>query len=468
MGPTGPLILVPTSNGHLGMPTLPPFQWLPQQQVQQPQPMETTVTTVASNSVTMTATTPKKTQPLFVTMNTTAQTTPQQQTTIDSFNEKHLDVEEHFRRSLGMLHNTSGSSTKDSTQPNTNTVTITQATSTPNQPTLYMPAVQTPPTTNPMTSLQQHIALANNKTQIFATQQKENVTMASEVGGCVASVEVAMPTPTKPQNVINNPLNIENLIATNTTSNTVTTQPTSSQAFEPSGHEQHKKSADIQVATNTFPTIFLAPGGMYPQTAAAATGLPFISMDPNLLGTVLVPSQLAAAQQANQAALLQGGIKLTNEDVIKMIQAQTSSSAIGTPAVGATTENSTDASNAVMAMFLQQQQRAGVKPIYLVDSSDGAQQKLRSISGSNIITMATTMDNGSSSTSNSLSAQNSLSQIVPTPMNTNEGSGQVMETSQPVTNERRSVHSDFSSISEQVEDHFTRALGNKWQLTQKF
>ena len=329
-----------------------------------------------------------------------------------------------------------------------------------------MPAVQSAPTVSASSSLQQHVALANNKTSILA-QQKENVTMASEVGGRAASMEVAMPTPTKPQN--NNPLNIENLIATNTTSNTVTTLPTSSQAFEPSGHEQHTKSTDIQVATN-FPTIFLAPGGMYPQTGA--TGLPFISMDPSLLGTVLVSSQLAAAQQANQAALLQqGGVKLTNEDVIKMIQAQASTSAVSSPAVGTTTENSADAPNAAnMAMILQQQQRAaGIKPIYVVDNSDGAQQQLRNISGSNLIAMATTMDNGSNNASNSLSVQNSSSQIVPTPMNTDESSGQVMETvNNPVTNERRSIRTDISSVSEQVEDHFTRALGNKWQLTQKF
>ena len=452
-----------------------PFQWLPQQQVQQqqqqPQPMEITVTTVASNnSVTMT-TTPKKTQPLFIAVSSTAQTQQQQQqTTIDSFNEKHRDVEEHFKRSLALLHSSSSASSlpssKDTIQVNANTVTITQATSTPNQPTLFMPTVQSTQVANATTPLHQQI----NPATLYTSQQKENVI---EVGSRAANAEVAMPTPTKPQNMINNPLNIENLIKTSTTSNTVTVQPThiasSQQAtFDPSGHEQQQtKSADVQVATaNPFPAIFLAPSGMYPQTAAAAAAgmnyTPFISMDPNLLGTMLVsPSQLAAAQ-ANQAALLQpGNLKLTNEDLVKMVQAQAASSTVTTPA--GTSEN--DTSNSVMTMLLQ---RAGVKPIYVVDNSDGAQQ-LRSISGSNIITMATTMDNGSTNTSNSLSTQNSSSQIVPTPMNIDESGGQVMEISQPATSqERRSVHSDISSISEQVEDHFARALGDNWQLTQKY
>lgn len=447
-----------------------PFQWLPQQQVQQqqPQPMEITVTTVASNnSVTMT-TTGKKTQPMFIAVSSTAQAQQQQQTTIDSFNEKHRDVEEHFKRSLALLHSSSSASSlpssKDTVQVNANTVTVTQATSTPNQPTLFMPTVQTAQVANAATSVQQQINAAH------ASLQKENVT---EVGSRVANAEVAMPTPTKPQNMINNPLNIENLIKTSTTSSTVTVQPTpiasSQQAtFDPSGHEQQQtKSADVQVATNPFPTIFLAPGGIYPQpAAAAAAGLnytPFISMDPNLLGTMLVsPSQLAAAQ-ANQAALLQPGnnLKLTNEDLINMVQAQAASSKVTTPA--GTSENN-DATNSVMTMLLQ---RAGVKPVYVVDNPDGAQQ-LRSISGSNIIAMTTTMDNGSTNTSNSLSTQNSSSQIVPTPMNTDDSGGQVMETSQPATQERRSVHSDVSSISEQVEDHFARALGDNWQLTQKY
>ena len=471
MGPTGPMILIPSSNGHLAMPALAaPFQWLPQQQVQQqqqqqPQPMEITVTTVASNnSVTMT-TTGKKTQPLFIAVSSTAQT--QQQTTIDSFNEKHRDVEEHFKRSLALLHSSSSASSlpssKDTTQVNANTVTITQATSTPNQPTLFMPTIQTAQVANAATPAQQQIST-------YSSQQKENVT---EVGSRVANAEVAMPTPTKPQNMINNPLNIENLIKTSTTSNTVAVQPmpiaTSQQAtFDPSGHEQQQtKSADVQVATNPFPTIFLAPSGIYPQPAAAAAAgmnyTPFISMDPNLLGTMLVsPSQLAAAQ-ANQALLQPGNnLKLTNEDLIKMVQAQAASSTVTTPA-GTTSENN-DASNSVMTMLLQ---RAGVKPIYVVDNSDGAQQ-LRSISGSNIIAMATTMDNGSTNTSNSLSTQNSSSQIVPTPMNTDDNGGQVMETNQPATQERRSVHSDVSSITEQVEDHFARALGDNWQLTQKY
>ena len=459
-----------------------PFQWLPQQQQQQQQhqqPMDITVTTAASNnSVTMTAMTPKKTQPLFIAVSNTQQQQhhhqqQQQQTTIDSFNEKHRDVEEHFKRSLALLHNSSSASSlpssKDSTQVTANTVTTTQATSTPSQPTLFMPTIQSTQSTNNATSLQQQqIALVNNAATVYATQQqlKEN---PSEVSSHVANAEIAMPTPTKPQNVINNALNIENLIATST-SNPVTTQPTpvaSSQVtFEPSaGHEQQPKSADVQVATtNPFPAIFLAPGGMYPQ-AAAATGLnyaPFISMDPNLLGTMLVStSQLAA--QANQAALLQQ--KLSNEDMIKMVQAQAPSSVVTTPAASTNTENNNDASNALMTMLLQR--AGGVKPVYVVENSDGSHQ-LRSISGSNIIAMATTMDNGSTNnTSNSLSTQNSSSQIVPTPMNTDDS--QVMETSQPATLERRSVHnSDVSSVSEQVEDHFARALGDNWQLTQKY
>ena len=450
-----------------------PFQWLPQQQQQQqqqhPQPMDVTVTTAASNnSVTMTTMTPKKTQPLFIAVSGTQQQQQQQQTTIDSFNEKHRDVEEHFKRSLALLQNSSSASSlpssKDSTQVTANIVTNTQATSTPSQPTLFMPTIQSTQTTNTATSLQQQIALVNNAATVYAAQQvKDN---PSEVGSHVANTEVAMPAPTKPQNVINNALNIENLIATST-SNPVTTQPTpaaSSQVtFEPSGHEQQQtKSADVQVATtNPFPAIFLAPGGMYPQ--AAATGLnyaPFISMDPNLLGTMLVStSQLAA--QANQAALLQQ--KLSNEDMIKMVQAQTPSSVVSTPA-SANTENNNDASNALMTMLLQRS--GGVKPVYVVENSDGSHQ-LKSISGSNIIAMATTMDNGSTNTSNSLSTQNSSSQIVPTPMNTDDS--QVMETGQPATLERRGVHnSDISSVSEQVEDHFARALGDNWQLTQKY
>lgn len=486
MGPTGPMILIPSSNGHLAMPAIAtPFQWLPQQQQvqqqqqqqqQQPQPMEITVTTVASNSsVAMTMVTPKKTQPLFIAVTTTAQTQPQQQqtqqTTVDSFNEKHRDVEEHFKRSLALLHSSSSASSlpssKDSTQVNANTVTITQATSTPSQPTLFMPTVQTTQIANSATSLQQQIALANSAAAIYAAQQKEST---SEVGSRTGNVEVAMPTPAKPQNVINNALNIENLIATSTTSNPVTSQPTpvvSTQVtFEPSGHEQQQtKSADIQVtATNPFPAIFLAPSGVYPQAAAAAAaGLnyaPFISMDPNLLGTMLVSSPQIAAQ-ASQAALLQQ--KLTNEDVIKMVQAQASVSVANTPS-GGTTENNSDASNAVMTMLLQR--AAGVKPIYVVDNAEGTQ--LRSVSGSNIVAMATTMDNGSTNIGNSLSTQNSSSQIVPTPMNTDESGGQVMETSQPVTKERRSIQSDMSSVSEQVEDHFARALGDNWQLTQKY
>ena len=478
MGPSGPMILIPSSNGHLAIPALAaPFQWLPQvqqqqqqQQQQQPQPMEITVTTGASNnSVTMT-TTPKKTQPLFIAVSSTAQTQQQQQqqTTIDSFNEKHRDVEEHFKRSLALLHSSSSASSlpssKDSTQVNANTVTITQAASTPSQPTLFMPTVQSPQVANATTSLglQQQI----NAAMVYASQQKENV---SDVGSHVTNAEVAMPTPTKPQNMINNPLNIENLIKSSTTSNAVTVQPTpvalSQQAtFDPSGHEQQTKSADVQVAAaNPFPAIFLAPSGMYPQTAAAGLNYaPFISMDPNLLGTMLVsPSQLAAAQANQAAALLQpGNLKLTNEDLIKMVQAQAASSTVTTPAAS---ENNSDVSNS-MTMLLQ---RAGVKPIYVVDNSDGAQQ-LRSISGSNIIAMATTMDNGSTNASNSLSTQNSSSQIMPTPMNTDDGSGQVMETSQLAMQERRSVHSDASSISEQVEDHFARALGDNWQLTQKY
>lgn len=482
MGPTGPMILIPSSNG-IGMPTLASFQWLPPQQVQQqqPQPMEITVTTVASNnSATMTTMTPK-TQPMFIAVTSTAQQQQQQQqTTIDSFNEKHRDVEEHFKRSLALLHSSSSASSlplpKDSIQAHVNTVTVTHAISTPNQPTLFMPTIPSTQIANTTTALQQQqqqVTLENSGAAIYAAQQKQNVT---EVSGRVANAEVAMSTPMKSQNVINNALNIENLIANTTTSNTVTVQPTpvaSSQqtAYETSGHEQQQtKGADIQVASNPFPAIFLAPGGIYPQAAAAAaaapTGLnyaPFI-MDPNLLGTMLVSSSQLAAQ-ANQAALLQqGGIKLTNEDLIKMVQAQASSSVVSTPAAVATTENSTDASNAVMTMLLQ---RGGVKPVYVVNNSDGTQQ-LRSISGSNIIAMATTMDNGSSS--NTLSTQNSSSQIVPTPMNTDEGGGQVMETNQPAVmqKQQRSVHSDASSVSEQVEDHFTRALGNNWQLTQKY
>lgn len=440
MGPAGPMILIPSSNGQLAMPAAlaAPFQWLPQQQQQQAQPMEVTVTTVAgNNSVAMTTVTPKKTQPLLIAVTSTTQT-QQQQATIDSFHEKHLDVEEHFKRSLALLHNTSSASSlpssKDSTQVNANTVTITQATSRPSQPMLFMPTVQTTQIAN---TPQQHIALANHS-------------------GNVANAEVVMPTistPTKPQNVINNALNIENLIATST-SNTVTTQPTpvaSSQqtTFDTSGHEQQVKNSDVQVTTNPFPAIFLAPGGMYPQTATAGLNYaPFISMDPNLM--LVSPQQLA-----NQMALLQqGNLKLTNEDVIKMIQAQTSSSAASTPG-SVSTENNRDP--AVMTMH------PAVKPVYVVNNSDGTQQ-LRSISGSNIITMATTMDNGGTNASNS-STQNSSSQIVPTPMNTDDNGGQVMETSQP---ERRSVHSDISSVSEQVEDHFARALGDNWQLTQKF
>ena len=305
----------------------------------------------------------------------------------------------------------------------------------------------------------------------YAPQQKETVT---EVSGHTANAEVSMPAPTKPQNVINNPLNVENLIRTSTP-NAVTVQPTpvaSSQhtAFDPSSHEQQQtKNTDVQVTTNPFPAIFLAPGGMYPQTAtptaAAAAGLnytPFISMDPNLLGTMLVSQSQLAAAQANQAALLQpGNLKLTNDDLIKMVQAHAASSASTAPA-SSTSENNNDSSNPVMTMLLQ---RGGVKPVYVVDNAEGGQQ-LRTISGSNIVAMATTMNNGSTNTSNSLSTQNSSSQIVPTPMNTDDG--QAMETSLPATQERRSVHSDISSISEQVEDHFARALGDNWQLTQKY
>lgn len=477
------MLLIPSSNGHLAMPTVAPFQWLTQQQ--QPQPMEITVTSVASNnSVTVTTTTPKKTQPSFIAVTTTAQQTQQQQqqTTIDSFNEKHRDVEEHFKRSLELMQNNKSASllpsTKDSVQTNSNTITVTQATSTPNQRTLFMPTVQT----TPATSLHQQIALVNYPSQ---QQQRENVTMGSEGGGHMTSSEIAMPTmstPTKPQNVINNALNIENLIGTSTTSNTVITQPAaipSSQVFDPSSHEQQQqqqqtKAADIQVATNPFPAIFLAPSGMYQQaaTAAATTGLnfaPFISMDPNLLGTVLVSPQQF---QTNQAALLQqGNMKLSNEDVIKMLQAQTTSSPVTTPLTSASTnDNNTDASNAVMTMLLQRAAAGGaggIKPVYIVDNSDGTQQ-LRSISGSNIIAMTTTMDSGSGNTSNSLSTQISSSQIVPTPMNTDESGGHVMETTPSSQSERRSVHSDISSVTEQVEDHFTRALGNNWQLTQKY
>ena len=450
-----------------------PFQWLPQQQQQQqqqqqPQPMDVTVTTAAiNNSVTMTTMTPKKTQPLFIAVTSTQQQIQQQQqqqTTIDSFNEKHRDVEEHFKRSLALLNNSSSASSlpssKDTTQATANTLITTQATSTSSQPTLFMPTIQSTQITNPATTLQQQqITIVNNTPTVYATQQKEN---PSEATSHMANTEVIVPTPTKPQNVINNALNIENLIAT-TTSHPSTTQPTpapSSQVtFEPSGHEQQQtKSTDVQVAaTNPFPAIFLAPGGMYPQ----ATGLnygPFISMDPNLLGTMLVSTPQLAAQQANQAALLQQ--KLSNEDMIKMVQAQTSSPVIGTPS-SASTENNNDASNALMTMLLQRP--GGVKPVYVVENSDGSHQ-LRSISGSNIIAMATTMDNGSTNTNNSLSTQNSSSQIVPTPMNTDDS--QVMETGQPATQERRSVHNaDISSVSEQVEDHFARALG---QLSQKY
>ena len=455
-----------------------PFQWLPQQQQQQqqqqqPQPMDVTVTTAAiNNSVTMTTMTPKKTQPLYIAVTSTQQQIQQQQqqqqqqqTTIDSFNEKHRDVEEHFKRSLALLNNSSSASSlpssKDTTQATANTLITTQATSTSSQPTLFMPTIQSTQITNPATTLQQQqITIVNNTPTVYATQQqKEN---PSEATSHMANTEVAMPTPTKPQNVINNALNIENLIAT-TTSHPSTTQPTpappSQVTFEPSGHEQQQtKSTDVQVAaTNPFPAIFLAPGGMYPQ----ATGLnygPFISMDPNLLGTMLVSTPQLAAQQANQAALLQQ--KLSNEDMIKMVQAQTSSPVIGTPS-SASTENNNDTSNALMTMLLQRP--GGVKPVYVVENSDGSHQ-LRSISGSNIIAMATTMDNGSTNTNNSLSTQNSSSQIVPTPMNTDDS--QVMETGQPVTQERRSVHNaDISSVSEQVEDHFARALG---QLSQKY
>ena len=493
MSPSGPMILIPSSNGHLAMPAAlatAPFQWLPQvQQQQQAQPMEVTVTTVATNNNVAMTTTPKKTQPLFIAVSSTPQTQTQQQeqqqTTIDSFNEKHRDVEEHFKRSLALLHSSSSASSlpssKDSVQVNANTVTNTQATSTPIQPTLFMPTVQTTQVANATPLQQQHVTtqVANatplqqqhvNMTVAYAPQQKETVT---EVSGHTANAEVSLPTPTKPQNVINNPLNVENLIRTSTP-NAVTVQPSpvaSSQhaVFDPSGHEQQQtKSADVQVTTNPFPAIFLAPGGMYPQTAtptaAAAAGLnytPFISMDPNLLGTMLVSQSQLAAAQANQAALLQpGNLKLTNDDLIKMVQAHAASSAATTPA-GSTSENS-DSSNAVMTMLLQ---RAGVKPVYVVDNAEGGQQ-LRTISGSNIVAMATTMNNGSTNTSNTLSTQNSSSQIVPTPMNTDDG--QAMETSQPATQERRSVHSDISSISEQVEDHFARALGDNWQLTQKY
>ena len=455
------------------MPAALPFQWLPQvQQQQQAQPMEVTMTTVATNNnVTMT-TTPKKTQPLFIAVSSAPQTQQQeQQTTIDSFNEKHRDVEEHFKRSLALLHSSSSASSlpssKDSVQVNAaNTVTNTQATSTPIQPTLFMPTVQTAQVANATPLQQQHINMA----VAYAPQQKETVT---EVSGHTANAEVSMPTPTKPQNVINNPLNVENLIRTSTP-NAVTVQPTpvaSSQhtAFDPSSHEQQQtKNTDVQVTTNPFPAIFLAPGGMYPQTAtptaAAAAGLnytPFISMDPNLLGTMLVSQSQLAAAQANQAALLQpGNLKLTNDDLIKMVQAHAASSASTAPA-GSTSESNNDSSNPVMTMLLQ---RGGVKPVYVVDNAEGGQQ-LRTISGSNIVAMATTMNNGSTNTSNS-STQNSSSQIVPTPMNTDNG--QAMETSLPATQERRSVHSDISSISEQVEDHFARALGDNWQLTQKY
>ena len=70
------------------------------------------------------------------------------------------------------------------------------------------------------------------------------------------------------------------------------------------------------------------------------------------------------------------------------------------------------------------------------------------------------MDNGSGG---SLSTQNSSSQIVPTPMNTDDSGGQVMETTPAQPVQQRSVHSEVSSVSDSVEDHFARALGGNWR-----
>ncbi|XP_065900956.1 uncharacterized protein [Dysidea avara] len=466
MGPTGPML---ASNGHL-VPIITPVQWLPQQQqVQQPQPMEITMTTVTNNS-TASITTSKKPQqqkgPIIFTMPTTPQTTQQlqlqqHQKTIDSFNERHLDVEEHFRRSLGLLSNSTAAATastnslsnsnEPSTQASTNVVNVTMA---PNSHTFVASGT---PLLNAALQQQQQITLANTAAAVYAAQQKEYISTDH-----VSTETVVTPTITTPTKSQRNPHNIENLIATSTPTHTSTTPVTrdhsSSQltasSYEPPSHDQQVKTSDVHVptavaaTTNPYATILLTPGGLYHQAAAAGAlnyTTPMISMDPNLLA-LLVPQMNAQAA----TLLQQGNTTLSSEDVAKMLQGVPIAAAV--PAAGNTAvENNNEA-----AMV----QRSNFKPVYLVNNSETGHHQLRSVSGSNIVTLATNMDNGSGG---SLSTQNSSSQIVPTPMNTDDGGGQIMETTPVPTQQQRSVHSEVSSVSDSVEDHFARALGGNWR-----
>ena len=466
MGPTGPML---ASNGHL-VPIIAPVQWLPQQQQvqQQQQPMEITMTTVTNNSIASITTSKKPQQqkgPIIFTMPTTTQQ-QQHQKTIDSFNEKHLDVEEHFRRSLGLLSNSTTAATattnslSTANEPSTqvNTVNVTMA---PNSHTF---ASSGTPFLN--TALQQQQQLASTAAAVYAAQQKENMSTDN-----VSTETVVTPTMTTPTKSQHNPHNIENLIATSTPTNTSTTLATrdhsSSQlttsSYEPPSQDQQVKTADVQVptavaaATNPYATILLTPGGLYHQAAAAGAlnyTAPMISMDPNLLA-LLVPQVNANAQAAT--LLQQGNAKLSTEDVAKMLQGVPIAAAVP-PAAGNTAVENNNEATMVIAL-----QRSNFKPVYLVNNSETSQHQLRSVSGSNIVTLATNMDNGGGG---SLSTQNSSSQIVPTPMNTDDSGGQVMETTpaHPVaTQQQRSVHSDVSSVSDSVEDHFARALGGNWR-----
>jgi len=464
MGPTGPML---ASNGHL-VPIIAPVQWLPQQQQvqqQQPQPMEITMTTVTNNS-TASITTSKKPQqqqqkgPIIFTMPTTPQATQQlqqHQNTIDSFNEhKHLDVEEHFRRSLGLLSN---STTAAATATTTSLSTINEPSNT-NAVNVTMAPHTFASSGNPLLNAalqQQHITLANTAAAVYAAQQKEN--MSTDVNTETVATS-SMTTSTKSQH---NPHNIENLIATSTPTNTSTTIVTrdhsSSQlttsSYEPPSQDQQVKTADVHVPTavaaaaNPYATILLTPGGLYHQAAAAGAlnyTAPMISMDPNLLA-LLVPQVNANAQAAT--LLQQGNAKLSSEDVAKMLQGVPIAAAVPPAAGNTAVENN---SEAAMVTALP---RSNFKPVYLVNNSETGHHQLRSVSGSNIVTLATNVDNGST--------QNSSSQIVPT---TDDSGGQVMETTpaQPVVTEQlRSVHSEVSSVSDSVEDHFARALGGNWR-----
>jgi len=389
----------------------------------------------------------------------------QHQTTIDSFNEKHLDVEEHFRRSLGLLTTTTAATTAATNSPSTPNETSAQQANTNSVNVTVTPHTHAfvggaPLLNAALQQQQQQITLANTAAAVYAAQQKENA--STDQVGTETAATPTMTTPTKSQH---NPHNIENLIATSTPTNTSTTLATrdhsSSQltasSYEPPSQDQQGKTdvhipTAIPAVTNPYATILLTPGGLYHQAAAAGAlnyTAPMINMDPNLLA-LLVPQVNAQAA----TLLQQGNAKLSSEDVAKMLQGVPIAAAVP-PTAGNTAVESSNEATMVTAL-----PRNNFKPVYLVNNSETGHHQLRSISGSNIVTLATNMDNGSAGTG-SLSTQNSSSQIVPTPMSTDDGGGQVMETTP--AQQQRSVHSEVSSVSDSVEDHFARALGGNWR-----